>query len=155
MAEAEPAQRLRFRWRKQEVEVVVPGGATIADVKDELERRLTVPTPRQRITGWKPSAGRGKVDDGSRIADLKIGKLCLFGLPEAEQPGEPPAPPRFLEDEEDIAEDDCATALNEAAFNRKVERRVRDYPWEVLQAPRPGKKRAIALTAAVAVDSLP
>lgn len=144
MAEAETALRLRFRWRKQEVEVAVPGGATVADVKEELERRLTVPTSRQRVTGWKPATGRGRVGDDDSVASLKVGKLCLFGLPEAEQPGEPPAPPRFLEDEEDIAEDDCATALSEAAFDRKAERRVREYRWEVTQVPRPGKKRAIA-----------
>ena len=78
---ADALRALTVRW--QGVDLVCEFGprTTVAMLKADLERRTTVPAPRQRLVGW---AAR-RVDDASCVAKLTLAgrRLMLVGTPQA------------------------------------------------------------------------
>ena len=72
---------LTVRWQGADLVCKFGPRTTVAMLKADLERRTTVPAPRQRLVGW---AAR-RVDDVSCVAELILAgrRLMLVGTPQA------------------------------------------------------------------------
>ena len=133
---------VKVKWASTSLEVEVPAGGDVADLKRALEAATGVGAKRQKLLNLKQ---KGKpAGDEVKIAALKLPPaVMLMGTPDAAHASLAAAAESAPEVEDDfdagVAPDARALADREENV-AKLARRVASYKLEPMNPPRPGKK---------------
>lgn len=139
------APQICVRWVKNEYQLDMEEGATVASLKSKLEQETKVQAKRQKLLGLKTKEGK-PAGDNDKIADLQIkagAKIMMMGSPESvieQAEREQEAAPEIQDDFAMSAEEEQALELKDRPeIQEKLERRIRSVKITTLTPPREGK----------------
>ncbi len=134
------------KWQGKEIELSgLEGVTSVGEMKQQLEERTFVRKENQKLMGLKCKAGGTQMNDSTVLSEIVLKpnmKVMMMGTPDAEIEKANTRPedlPDVIDDFDIPTMEDLPTDRREE-FLAKIEKRVKDYKVEVLNAPDANKK---------------
>ncbi|KAH7107621.1 HAD subfamily IIID h [Auriculariales sp. MPI-PUGE-AT-0066] len=150
----------KFSWMGKTLEFKIAESDCVIDLKATIQNLTKVPIERQKILGLS-GLSKGRLPfDGSKLADLAVGKkLTLIGTPSGEElvdPDDLDDLPEVINDLEPDLDPAAARALAHDQRNvRKVKEMTKKLQLNIMNPPRPGKKLLVLDIDYTIVDTKP